>query len=290
MPNNKINAKETITKNTTKVDIKKSEKSDNKKLESKESESEESESEESENEESENEESESEESESEESKSKETENKKATSSVKEIKNNKKVKDNESESSESSENSDDESDEDDVKVVDTSKEKKPKKSHEELENELDLLKSDLIKNESEYNQFMESLRTNKKKRNDLDRQFKRTYTAYIISLKDQIKRDSKRKPKRKSNTKSGFNMETPVPSKLIQYLDLEAGVYMARPQVFHLLNEKFKKDGLKNGQITTLDKNAAQILGKEKNREIKFTGFQQFLKELYDEDKNTHTKE
>ena len=37
MPNKKINAKETITKNTTKVDIKKSEKSDNKKPESKES-------------------------------------------------------------------------------------------------------------------------------------------------------------------------------------------------------------------------------------------------------------
>ena len=55
--------------------------------------------------------------------------------------------------------------------------------------------------------------------------------------------------------------------------------------------KFKKDGLKNGQITTLDKNAAQVLGKEKNREIKFTGFQQFLKEIYDEDKNiSNTKE
>jgi len=50
----------------------------------------------------------------------------------------------------------------------------------------------------------------------------------------------------------------------------------------LLNDKFKQDGLKKGQITTLDKNTAKSLGKEENREIKFTGFQSFLKEFYDE--------
>lgn len=286
MPNKKINAKETITKNTTKVDIKKSEKSDNKKSESKESKNEESE-----NEESESEESESEESESEESESKETESKKSTSSVKKITNNKKVEDNDSESSESSENSDDESDEDDVKVVSTSKEKKPKKSWEEIVIEWEKLNSDLKENESKHKELVEAVRKNEKLRNDLERQRNRIYATFITSHKDEVKRISKLKPKRRSNTKSGFNMETPVPSKLIQYLELEAGVHMARPQVMHLLNEKFKKDGLKNGQITTLDKNAAQVLGKEKNREIKFTGFQQFLKEIYDEDKNiSNTKE
>lgn len=219
------------------------------------------------------------ESEPEKSKPKNEEHKKSeqvsTSSVK------KAEDNDSENSESSDDSED----DDVKVVSTSKEKKPKKLWKEVVIEWDKLNHDQKENEAKHKEFLEAIHKNEKIRNELERQRNRLYSILLKSHDEEIKRISKEKPNRKKNKNrnNGILKETPVPHKLIKYLGLEDGVQMSRPQLTHLLNDKFKEDGLKEGQITRLDKKTAIALGKDIGRVIEFTGFQQFLKEIYDED-------
>ena len=183
-------------------------------------------------------------------------------------------------------SDNESQDDDVQVAGAadkeSKEKKAKKTWQEVAAEWEKVTSDLKENETKHKELQEALHKNEKARNELERQRNRLYGALAKSHDEEVKRVAKEKPKRKGNKDGGFNKETPVPPKLVKYLGLDDGVQMARPKVMSLLNDKFKADGLKNGQTTVLDKNAAKALGKEKDREIKFTEFQSFLKEFYEE--------
>jgi hypothetical protein len=176
--------------------------------------------------------------------------------------------------------------DDVQVAGAqdkdSKEKKPKKTWQEVASEWEKVTSDLKENETKHKELQEAIHKNEKARNELERQRNRLYGALSKSHDEEVKRVAKEKPKRKGNKDGGFNKETPVPPKLVKYLGLEDGVQMARPKVMSLLNDKFKTDGLKTGQTTVLDKNAAKALGKDKDREIKFTEFQSFLKEFYEE--------
>ena len=176
----------------------------------------------------------------------------------------------------------ESDNDDIKITNISKEKKLKKTWQEVAVEWEKVSLELKENEAKHKELQEALHKNEKNRNELERQRNRLYSVLSKSHDDEIKRVVKLKPKRKGNKKGGFNKETPVPLKLIKYLGLEEGTEMSRPKVMSLLNNKFKTVGLKNGQITTLDKNTAKSLEKEENREIKFTEFQSFIKEFYDE--------
>lgn len=163
-----------------------------------------------------------------------------------------------------------------------KEKKLKKSYQELADEWDAISTSLKVNETEHKSLLEQIRTNEKQRNELERSRNRTYAQMGKSHDDEVKKATKNKPKRKGNKEGGFNKEQPVPPKLVKYLGLEEGIKMARPKVMSALNEKFKTDGLKSGQTTTLDKDSAKALGKEKGRVIEFTAFQSFLKEFYEE--------
>ena len=197
-------------------------------------------------------------------------------------NNQEVDNNDSESSSDESDSNSSDNEDNVKIVNVSKDKKLKKTWQEVAIEWDKIALDIKEIETKHKELQESLHKNEKIRNDLERQRNRLYNVLSKSHDDEIKRVKKEKPKRKGNKEGGFNKETPVPPKLIKYLGLEEGTELSRPKVMSLLNDKFKQDGLKKGQITTLDKNTAKSLGKDENREIKFTGFQSFLKEFYDE--------
>jgi hypothetical protein len=221
---------------------------------------------------------------------------KETKDTKETKNTKKVEKVEKVVVE--EVSSDESDDSDVEMSDNesqdgdaqvaggqekdTKEKKPKKTWQEVANEWEKVTADLKENESKHKELQEQIHKNEKARNELERQRNRLYAALAKSHDEEIKRVAKEKPKRKGNKEGGFNKELPVPPKLVKYLGLEDGVKMSRPKVMSLLNDKFKTEGLKNGQTTVLDKTAAKVLGKEKDREIKFTEFQSFLKEFYEE--------
>ena len=173
-------------------------------------------------------------------------------------------------------------EDNVKIVNISKDKKLKKTWQEIITEWEKVSSEIKENECKHKELQELLHKNEKVHNDLERQRNRLYSVLSKSHDDEIKRVKKEKPKRKGNKDGGFNKETPVPPKLIKYLGLEEGIELSRPKVMSLLNDKFKTEGLKKGQITTLDKNTSKLLDKDVNREIKFTGFQSFLKEFYDE--------
>ena len=163
-----------------------------------------------------------------------------------------------------------------------KEKKAKESFQELTTKLQQLTTQIKEVDHQLTEMEKSLKTKERERNDLERQRNKIYSLLDKTHEDEVKRAQKEKPKRKGNKDGGFNKEQPVPPKLIKYLGLEDNVMMARPKVMSMLNNKFKEDGLKEGQKTTLNKNVAKVLGKEAGRVIEFTEFQSFLKEFYEE--------
>ena len=99
---------------------------------------------------------------------------------------------------------------------------------------------------------------------------------------EVKQASKEKRKRSGKNTGGFNKECPIPPVLIKYLGLENDKKLPRPQVFALLNEKFKEEGLKDGQSTVLDKKNAKLLGRPNGTSIPFSEGQTFLASFYKE--------
>jgi len=180
--------------------------------------------------------------------------------------------------------DDEEDEVDGKQTEgDKKEKKAKKTWEEISTEWDENCASLKENEVEYKALLEKVRVNQKTRAELDRKRNTLYSLMSKSKDDEVKKASKLKPKREGNKNGGFNREKPVPKVLVKYLGLDDGASMSRPKLMSVLTAKFKAAGLKTGQTTTLDKNAAKALGKETGRVIAFTGFQPFLAEFFNEE-------
>ena len=100
---------------------------------------------------------------------------------------------------------------------------------------------------------------------------------------EIKVASKEKRKRNGKNTGGFNKEVPVPKILANYLGLEENTMLARPQVMHLLSEKFKKENLKDGHKTVLDKKNAKKLNRTEGYEINFKDNQSFLASFYNSD-------
>ena len=198
----------------------------------------------------------------------------------------KEEEDEDEEEEDEEEEDEEDDDDDEKndeeEEDKTKDKKPKKSFLELHSDFEKLSDEIKTIEHDIREAEKQMKTMEKKKNDLERQRTKTFVLLGKSHDDDVKKALKVKPKRKGNKDGGFNKELPVPPKLMKFLDIEEGVVMSRPKVMSLINEKFKSEGLKQGQITTLDAKNAKLLGKEKGRVIEFTAFQSFLKEFYDE--------
>ena len=123
---------------------------------------------------------------------------------------------------------------------------------------------------------------KLKKNSIDQ--KNIITSLQSIHNKEIKVASKEKRKRTSKNTGGFNRQERVPKTLLEYLGLEEGTMLPRPQVVHLLSEKFKKEGLKNGQVVELDKKNAKKLGKEKGYRIEFKDNQPFVASFYNEEK------
>ncbi len=99
---------------------------------------------------------------------------------------------------------------------------------------------------------------------------------------EIKKATKRK--RTGKNKGGFNSETLVPKKLRDFLGLEDDATLSRPTVFHLMSEKYKQEGLKDGQEVILDKKNAKKLGMPNGYKIPFSGQQPFIAQFYKEEK------
>jgi len=98
--------------------------------------------------------------------------------------------------------------------------------------------------------------------------------------NEIKSASKEKRKRNGENTGGFNKKQIVPKVLHDYLELTEDEPLTRPEVMHLLSEKFKKEKLKNGQQTILDKSNAKKLNKPEGYVIEFKQNQSFLAEFY----------
>ena len=101
---------------------------------------------------------------------------------------------------------------------------------------------------------------------------------------EIKVASKEKRKRTGKNTGGFNRQERVPKTLVEYLGLEEGTMLPRPQVIHLMSEKFKKEGLKKCQVVELDKKNAKKLGKENGYKIEFKDNQPFVASFYNKEK------
>ena len=122
--------------------------------------------------------------------------------------------------------------------------------------------------------------NKKRKNytEQKKKFIKLRKAKIIILK----KAEKKKKKRKSGTAGGFRKNKPVPAALITYLGLDEGIELARSDIVRLLHKKFKMQKLSKGHITTLNEEAAGILGGKKGQKIHMLhDFQKFVKQIYE---------
>lgn len=186
---------------------------------------------------------------------------------------------ESESDSNCEESDNETDDKDIKP----KEKKSKESFDELTKKLETLRTDIKDVNKEISELEKQLKTKEKARNEFERQVNGILKVLGKTHTDEVNKARKEKPKRKGNVNGGFNKESPVPELLVKFLGLADGICMARPKVMSALNNKFSELGLKNGQLTTLDKSTSKALGLGKEGDgkvIKFTEFQSFLAGFY----------
>merc|ERR1711991_73531 len=141
------------------------------------------------------------------------------------------------------------------------------------------REDYIKaNEKEFEKKMKEFSNDLKKiKKDLDFSVKKLHTI-------EVKKASKEKRKRNGKNMGGFTTPTPVPKKLVDFLELEDGAMLTRPNVFPLMSEKFIQEGLKSGQEIKLDKKNAKKLGKPAGYVIAFSKQQTFLASFYIEEK------
>ena len=193
--------------------------------------------------------------------------------------------------ESEDEDDDDEDESDNEQEDgdkKGKEKKLKKTFQELASGFDNISADIKTTENEINEIEKNLKEKEKKRLSLERERAKIFSQMGKTHEEEVRKALKERPKRKGNKDGGFNKEIPVPPKLMKYLGLENDIIMSRPKVMSMLNDKFKSEGLKEGQKTTLDAKAAKALGQEKGLVIEFTEFQTFLKKFYDEVNSVNT--
>lgn len=109
-------------------------------------------------------------------------------------------------------------------------------------------------------------------------------SLVKSHKKEVKVASKEKRKRITPNTGGFNKETEIPKILRSYIGKEILpdniLKLARHKVLHLLTLALKRDKLKDGKITTINKKAAKKLGVKNGMIIQFEEHQTFLASFY----------
>ena len=122
---------------------------------------------------------------------------------------------------------------------------------------------------------------KKQMRDIEQYMKKFGKTFKLELSKNTK-----VRKTGNSGKGGFNKLIPVPSKLREYLGLANDVLMSRPQVTHMLNDKFKEEKFRseeNGKVIKItNKKSAKILGCDHNKMIQFNEFQGFIASFYNE--------
>ena len=141
------------------------------------------------------------------------------------------------------------------------------------------------NEKYFNDFkilQSKIKKIKKEFQSIKKKLPKTYD-------NEIRKAKKEKRKRKGPNNGGFQLKKKVPKKIQLYLNLEENIELTRPEVVHLMNEKFKSTGERNGKKIILNKNTAKHFGLGKKKFlIEFSGFQTFIAKLYNEENVSNT--
>jgi hypothetical protein len=183
-------------------------------------------------------------------------------------------------------------EDEIEVEDTEqKALKPKQSSVELFDDYSGLLANLEEVESKFTEKEKQFEKDKKEFFSERKKIQKEISLLLKKFEKTFKHDmTKATKKRKTGNsgKGGFNKLVLVPKKLRAFLELADDTLMARPQVTHILNEKFKLLEFRspeNGKVIKIsDKKSAKILGVEHNHEIKFNEFQGFIAKFYNDEK------
>jgi hypothetical protein len=118
----------------------------------------------------------------------------------------------------------------------------------------------------------------KEEKTLVRQLEKLDKLHDKSNSEDLIKCKKEKPKRQGN--GGFKKEA-VPTTLANYLDISDDVVRSRPEIYKILNDKFKALGLKKGREAFLDETACKALKQSvTSRTLGFTDFMPFINEFY----------
>lgn len=117
------------------------------------------------------------------------------------------------------------------------------------NEICTKKDELFKARKEYVSKIESI---DREISQNERDSKKYIKLIPKAHSNEITQAGKRTIKKRENSESGINKVLPVPEVLIKYLGLKKDAELSRPKVASALNDKYKEQNLKMGQLTFLD--------------------------------------
>jgi hypothetical protein len=129
---------------------------------------------------------------------------------------------------------------------------------------------------EFSEYIKVINKNKK---DTLRELKKD----IVLLEKINKKNLSKIPKKRKCNNKGFNIIEPIPKEIKEYCGNIIPIEInnaSRPYVISALHKAFKRDGLKIGRDTILDKKSAKILKKNEGYVIKFHEYQKFLSSYY----------
>jgi hypothetical protein len=134
-------------------------------------------------------------------------------------------------------------------------------------------SDKIK---DFNDYLKNVNKTKK---DIMKDLRKD----LLLLDKIYKKNLAKIPKKRKNNNKGFNIVENIPKEIKEYcgdlIPIEI-TQASRPFVISALHKAFKRDGLKIGRDTILDKKSAKILKREEGCLIKFNEYQKFLAYYY----------
>ena len=143
--------------------------------------------------------------------------------------------------------------------------------------LDKLDNNINDKIKEFNEYIKNINRTKK---EIIKELKKD----LLLLNKLYKKNSLKNTKRKKRENiKGFNIVETIPKEIKDYCgDIipKEIIQASRPYVISSLHKAFKRDGLKIGRDTILDKKTSKILKREEGYIIKFQDYQKFLASYY----------
>lgn len=144
--------------------------------------------------------------------------------------------------------------------------------------IDTMNNDINDKVRELNDYIKNVNKNKK---DIFKELKKDLSVIDKLYKKNLSNIPKKR--KKQNVIQGFNNLEPIPKEIKEYcgnlISPEINI-ASRPFVISALHKAFKRDNLKIGRDTILDKKASKILKREEGYKIQFHEYQKFLASYY----------